>query len=70
MNRSFGATFLVVDCMIDVPIRGIITVNANDEIVNVDIEGITRDDLTDACEIEAEDNDRNIYDTWSEGDNE
>ena len=28
MNRTFGATFLVVDCMIDAPIRGIITVNA------------------------------------------
>lgn len=64
MNRTFGATFLVVDCMIDAPIRGIITVNANDEIVNVDIDGITRNDLPDACEIRAEDNDRRIYDTW------
>ena len=57
-------TFTDVDGMIDAPVSGIVVLNDDDEILNVDIAGITRDDLPDGCEITAEDNDGNVYTEW------
>ena len=69
MPRKFVATFTSVDVMVDIetPVKGIIHVNDDGQIIDVDIAGMTRSDLPDDCEITAEDNDGNEYTEWAVG---
>ena len=67
MPRKFVATFTEIDIMVDMemPVQGIIHVNDDGQIIEVDIDGVTRADLPDDCEVVAEDNNGQQYTEWA-----